>query len=131
MFSPQSILNLIGQLGGNHQQAAQQMQGMGLQNGQIDPNQHAGFLSRFGINPQQLQQGGYLQHFQAQRQGNFQGYGYDQQGFAGSYGQQDQYPGEYQQDGDFQQGDQFQGGNDQGGQYEDGGQDDQFQGGDE
>jgi len=28
-FDPSSIMNLVGQLGGNHQQAAQQMQGMG------------------------------------------------------------------------------------------------------
>lgn len=69
-FNPSQIMNLIGQLGGDHQQAAQQMQGMG----QVDPEQHAGLLQRFGIDPQQLLGGGYQQHLDAQQQPGFSGY---------------------------------------------------------
>ncbi len=72
-------MNLVGQLGGDHQQAAQQLQGMG----QVDPEQHAGLLSGLGVDPQQLQNGGYQQHFDAQQQPGFGGY---QPG--GNYGDQ-------------------------------------------
>jgi hypothetical protein len=89
MFSSQQILNLVGQLGGNHQQAAQELEGLGLQNGQVDPNQHGGFLSKFGINPQQLLRGGYQQHFEAQRQRNFQGFGYGYGEQEGRFGGRD------------------------------------------
>ncbi len=103
-FNPTQIMNLIGQLGGNHQQAAQQMQGMG----QIDPQQHSGLLSRFGIDPQRLQNGGYQQHFNYQRNPGFQGYqpdydagqqqpNFDQQQ---DYGQQQDYDGGGQRDFD-------------------------------
>lgn len=70
MFDTHQVLNLIGQLGGNHEAAAQQFGGMD----QIDPNQHAGLLQQYGVDPQQLQSGGYQQHFDAQQDPNFQGY---------------------------------------------------------
>ncbi len=101
-FDVHQIMNLVGQLGGNHQQAAQQLQGMG----QVDPQQHAGLLNNLGIDPQQLQNGGYQQHFDAQQQSGFNGYqpgqdyesqqpsfgggGYDQQGGQDGYDQQQQ-----------------------------------------
>lgn len=69
-FDPHQIMNLVGQLGGNHQQAAQQLQGLD----QVDPQQHAGMLSQLGVDPQQLQSGGYQQHLDAQQQSGFQGY---------------------------------------------------------
>lgn len=69
-FNPTEIMNLVGQLGGNHQQAAQQLQGMD----QVDPQQHAGLLNQLGIDPQQLQNGGYQQHLDAQQQPGFNGY---------------------------------------------------------
>ncbi len=69
-FDPHQIMNLVGQLGGNHQQAAQQLQGLD----QVDPQQHAGMLSGLGVDPQQLQNGGYQQHLDTQQQPNFQGY---------------------------------------------------------
>ncbi len=69
-FDLHQILNLVGQLGGNHQQAAQQLSGMS----QIDPQQHADQLQQVGIDPQQLQSGGYDQHLQAQNDPNFNGY---------------------------------------------------------
>jgi len=78
-FDPSTIMNLVGQLGGDHQQAAQQLQGMG----QVDPEQHAGLLSGLGVDPQQLKNGGYQQHFDAQQQPGFGGY---QPG--GNYGDQ-------------------------------------------
>lgn len=56
------IMNLGRQLGGNHQRAAQQLQGMG----QVDPQQHAGLLNQLGIDPQQRQNGAYQQHIDAQ-----------------------------------------------------------------
>ena len=40
-FAASWVLNLVGQLGGDHQQAAQQLQGMD----QVDPQQHAGLSS--------------------------------------------------------------------------------------
>ncbi len=101
-FDVSQIMNLVGQLGGNHQQAAQQLQGMS----EVDPQQHAGLLSQLGVNPENLANGGYQQHFDAQQQPNFNGYqqgqdytsqqpsfnspddqrgGYDQQGGQGGY----------------------------------------------
>lgn len=73
-FDLHSIANLVGQLGGNHQQAAQQLSGLGQQ--QIDPNdpQHANALQQMGVDPQQLQNGGYDQHLDDQNQPGFQGY---------------------------------------------------------
>lgn len=107
-------MNLVGQLGGDHRQAAQQLQGVD----QVDSQQHAGLLSGLGINPQQLENGGYQQHLDAQQQPGFDGYQQgggnytDQQpGFAGSgqqggqdqgYGQQ-QYGGQQQDFGQQQQ----------------------------
>jgi hypothetical protein len=103
-FDAMQIINLVGQMGGNHQQAAQQMHGMG----EVDPQQHAGLLGRFGLDPQQLQNGGYQQHFDAQQQPGFGGY---QQGQ--DFGQQRPDFGRGGQGGYEQQG--GQGGYDQGG----------------
>lgn len=69
-FDTHQILNLIGQMGGNHQQAAQQFAGTN----QIDPQQHSGQLQQFRIDPQQLASGGYDQHLQAQNDPGFGGY---------------------------------------------------------
>lgn len=73
-FDPHSIANLVGQLGGNHQQAAQTLSGMSGQ--QIDPSdpQHAQMLQQMGVDPQQLQNGDYQQHLDNQSQPGFQGY---------------------------------------------------------
>ena len=79
-FDVGQIIGLVKQLGGDHQQAAQQLQGVG----QVDPGEHAGLLSRLGIDPQRLQSGGYQQQFDAQQQG---GYGQDQGQQQGGYGQ--------------------------------------------
>jgi hypothetical protein len=104
-FDPQQIMNLVGQLGGDHQQAAQQLQGMD----QVDPQQHSGLLNQFGIDPQQLQNGGYQQHLDAQQHPSFEGYqpggDYTEQqpsfsGQAGGYGSGDEQAGENQA-GDF------------------------------
>lgn len=136
-FNPSQIMNLIGQLGGDHQQAAQQMQGMG----QVDPEQHAGLLQRFGIDPQQLLGGGYQQHLDAQQQPGFSGYqqgsdfssqqpdfgqsnqGYGNQGYGGQGygGQGDRFDqaggGDFNQQGQgFDQPDQGFGGQGFGGQ---------------
>jgi hypothetical protein len=70
VFDPHQIMNLVGQLGGDHQQAAQQLQGLD----QVDPQQHSGLLNQLGVDPQQLQSGGYQQHLDAQQQPDFQGY---------------------------------------------------------
>lgn len=69
-FDPHTIMNLVGQLGGDHQQATQQLQGMD----QMGPQQHANLLSGLGVDPQQLASGGYQQHLDAQQQPGFQGY---------------------------------------------------------
>ena len=113
-FDPATIMNLVGQLGGDHQQAAQQLQGMG----QVDSEQHAGMLNQLGVDPQQLENGGYQQHFDAQQQPGFAGYqsgggNYtDQQPSFGTSGRQRH--GE-QQGGGQEQG-YGQGGQEQGGQ---------------
>lgn len=72
LFDVHQIANLVQQLGGNHQQAAQQLQNM--QGQQVDPNQHSDMLQNMGIDPQQLQNGGYDQHINAQSDPGFQGY---------------------------------------------------------
>ncbi len=107
-------MNLVGQLGGDHQQAAQQLQGMG----QVDSQQHAGLLNQLGVDPQQLENGGYQQHFDSQQQPGFAGY----QSGGGSYA--DQQPtfdtsgrqGYGQQQGGGQEQGYGQGGQEQGGQ---------------
>ncbi len=107
-------MNLVGQLGGDHQQAAQQLQGMG----QVDSQQHAGMLNQFGVDPQQLENGGYQQHFDAQQQPGFAGY----QSGGGNYA--DQQPsfdtsgrqGHGEQQGGGQEQGYGQGGQEQGGQ---------------
>lgn len=73
-FDLHSIANLVGQLGGNHQQAAQVLQNLGGQ--QVDPSdpQHADALQQLGVDPQQLQNGAYDQHLDNQNQPGFQGY---------------------------------------------------------
>jgi len=110
-FDPSQILNLVGQLGGNHQQAAQMLQNV---TGQIDPNQHSGMLQQLGIDPQQLASGGYQQHFDAQNQSGYQGTG--QPGQQGGFGGQGGYDQGGQQSFGGQQGYGSQGGYDQGGQ---------------
>lgn len=70
-FDPHKIANLVGQLGGNHQQAAQKLSNVG---GQVDPQQHADLLQQVGVDPQQLQSGGYRQHLDKQNQPGFEGY---------------------------------------------------------
>jgi len=114
-FDVSQVLNLVGQLSGDHQQAAQQLQGMD----QVDPQQHTGLLNQIGVDPQQLQNGGYQQHLDAQQQPGFNGYqqgqdyaqqqpsfgsgesrqgGYDQQqGGQGGYDQQQGGQGGYDQ----------------------------------
>ena len=93
-FDTHQILNLVGQLGGDHQQAAQQFSGTN----QIDPQQHAAQLQQFGVDPQQLSNGGYDQHLQAQNDPSFGGY---QPGFDPNQ-QQPDFSG-YQQQGGFGQ----------------------------
>ncbi len=70
IFNPVSIMNLVGQLGGDHRRAARQLQGMN----QVDSQQHAGMLNQLGVDSRQLQGGGYQQHFDAQQQPGFAGY---------------------------------------------------------
>ena len=70
-YDPSQIANLVGQLGGDHQQASQKLQSM---SGQIDPSQHGDMLQQMGIDPQKLQNGEYQQHLDAQDQPGFQGY---------------------------------------------------------
>ena len=125
-------MNLVGQLGGDHEQAAQQLQGVD----QVDPQQHAGMLQQLGVDPQQLQNGGYQQHFDAQQQPGFQGYqpggnytdqnpSFDtasHQGYGQQQGGQDQGYGQ-QQGGQDQGYGQQQGGQDPGYGQQQGGQD--------
>ena len=114
-YDPSQIANLVGQLGGDHQQAAQKLQQMG---GRIDPQQHADTLRQMGIDPQKLQNGGYQQHLDAQEQPGFQGYQsgdlsgqMPQQFGAGQGGQGRMGQGAQDQSGqNFQQFDQSQGG---------------------
>jgi hypothetical protein len=68
-YNPTQIANLAGQLGGDPQRAAQQLQQVG---GQIDPEQHADTLRGMGIDPRKLQNGDYQQHLDAQKQPGFQ-----------------------------------------------------------
>jgi len=121
-FDPHQIMNLVGQLGGNHQQAAQQLQGVD----QVDPQQHAGMLSQLGVDPQQLQNGGYQQHLGAQQQSDFQGY---QPGGGDYTSQQPSFSGQqgggYEQSGGQQSGGYEQSGGQQGGGYEQSGANDQ------
>jgi len=111
-FDVSQVLNLVGQLGGDHQQAAQQLQGMD----QVDPQQHAGLLNQVGVDPQQLQNGGYQQHLDAQQQPGFGG-GESRQGGdgqqQGGYDQQQQGGGQGGYDQQQQGGQGGQGGYDQ------------------
>jgi hypothetical protein len=124
MFDPQQIANLVGQVGGNHQQATQMLQGLLNSGQQVDTNQHADLLQQVGIDPQHLANGGYQEHLDAQNQPGFQNV---QSGSAGQmqsgYGQQQQGGGYGQQSGGY---DQQQGG---GYQQQGGGYDQQQQGG--
>ncbi len=70
IFNPSSIMNLVGQLGGDHRQAAGQLHGMN----QVDTQQHAGMLNLLGVDPRQLESGRYQQHFDAQQLPGFAGY---------------------------------------------------------
>ncbi len=70
IFNPSSVVNLVGQLGGHHRQAARQLQGMN----QVDNQKHAGMLNLLGVDPRQLESGGYQQLFSAQQLPGFAGY---------------------------------------------------------
>jgi hypothetical protein len=56
LLDPSQILNLVGQLGGDHEQAGQLLGGLLGQGGQVDTEQHGGLLQQLGINSQQLDQ---------------------------------------------------------------------------
>jgi len=79
IFNPSSIMNLVGQLGGDHQRAARQLQGVN----QVDSQQHAGTLNGSGVGPRQLESGGYQQHFSAQQLPGFAGYQPGEGAYAG------------------------------------------------
>jgi hypothetical protein len=117
-FDPHSIANLVGQLGGNHQQAAKAL--ANLPDQQIDPSdpEHADMLQQMGVDPQQLQSGAYQQHLDNQNQPGFQGYQPGQDltdqspqfnGGSDPYGQGQQGQDQYGQDqyGQGQQGGQY------------------------
>ena len=127
LFDPSQIANLVGQIGGNHQQAAQLLQGLAGQGQQVDTSQHGDMLQQMGIDPQQLEQGGYQQHFDAQNQSGFQGYQAGGDMGNQQFGNNDPFGG--QQQGGYGQGQgygQNQGYSDQG--YADqGGQDQGYQ----
>jgi hypothetical protein len=82
LFDPQQLINLVGQLGGDHQRAGQLLGGLLSQGGQVDTEQHGGLLQQLGIDPLHLDSGGYQQHLDNQNQPGFQNYGqqggYDQ-----------------------------------------------------
>lgn len=73
-FDPHQIANLVGQLGGDHSQAAEKLQDLASQGQQVDPQQHSDLLQQVGVDPQQLQDGGYQNHFDAQNEPGFSGY---------------------------------------------------------
>jgi hypothetical protein len=111
-FDLGQIVNLVGQLGGDHSQALQKLQGLG---GQVDPQQHGGLLQELGIDPGRLAGGGYQQHLDAQQQPGFQGYqSGDMSGqtpqFGGQGGMGQGQGGMGQGDQNYQQFDQRQGG---------------------
>lgn len=64
------VLNLVAQLGGDHARAAQELAGVD----EVDPAQHGELLTQFGIDPQQLENGGYSEHLEAQDLSSFAGY---------------------------------------------------------
>lgn len=121
LFNPSQIANLVGQIGGNHQQAAQLLQGLAGQGQQVDTSQHGDMLQQMGIDPNQLDNGGYDQHLDAQNQSGFQGYqgGGDMSNqqfggndpFGGQGGQNDQNGGYLQDQGQGQDNYQQQDGN--------------------
>jgi hypothetical protein len=112
LFDAGQIVNLVGQLGGDHQGIGQMLTGLIGQGGQVDTEQHGDLLKQFGVDPDHLDQGRFQQHLDQQDHPDFQGYD-QQQG--GGYGDQ-------QQGGGY--GDQQQGGG-YGDQQQDGGYDDQ------
>ena len=63
-FDIHQIANLVGQLGGDQQQAKQMLSKVG---GLIDPTdpQHAKMLQQLGVDPQALQSGAYKQHLES------------------------------------------------------------------
>jgi NAD(P)-dependent dehydrogenase (short-subunit alcohol dehydrogenase family) len=69
-FDVLTIINLIGQLGGDHKGAAERLHGRES----IDPDQDAELLLRYGVNPQRLAAGGYPDQLAAQRSPAFSGY---------------------------------------------------------
>jgi len=106
LFDASQIVNLVGQLGGNHQQAGQMLSGLLGQGGQVDTEQHGEVLQKLGVDPQHLDRGGYQQHLEDQNQPGFQNYeqsqgqggGYEQsQGQGGGYEQSQGQGGGYEQ----------------------------------
>lgn len=67
-YDPSSIAKLVGQLGGNQQQATQMMSALSAQGQEVDPSNedHADMLQKIGIDPSHLANGGYQQHLDSQ-----------------------------------------------------------------
>lgn len=67
-FDIHQIVNLVGKLGGDQQQAQQML--AKLDGHQIDPSdpQHAKVLQQLGVDPQALQNGSYARHLEGEDQ---------------------------------------------------------------
>lgn len=65
-FDINQIADLVGQLGGNQQQATQML--AKIDGHKIDPSdpQHAKVLQQLGVDPEELRSGGYARHLQDQ-----------------------------------------------------------------
>ncbi|MBV9010504.1 MAG: hypothetical protein JO272_00405 [Pseudonocardiales bacterium] len=87
LFDPQQLINLVAQLGGDHQQAGRLLGGLLSQGGQVDTEQHGDLLQLLGIDPQHLDNGGYQQHLDNQNQPGFQNYQRQDDDQPGGYGQ--------------------------------------------
>lgn len=105
LFDASQIVNLVGQLGGDHQQASKLLGGALGQGGQVDTQQHGELLQQLGLSPQQLHEGGYQEHLDGQNHPDFQGYDQGEGGYEQDEGAYQQDQGSYQQDqGGYQQG---------------------------
>jgi hypothetical protein len=116
LFDASQIMNLVGQLGGDHQEAGQLLSSVLGQGGAVDTDQHGGLLQQLGIDPQQLAQGGYQHHLDNQNAPDFQQQGADDDQSQGGYDQQQGGGYDQQQGSDEGQG----GGYDQRGGYDQG-----------
>lgn len=105
LFDAATITNLVGQLGGDHEQAGQILSGLLGQSCQVDTQQHGDVLQQLGVDPQHLEQGGYQDHLDNQNPPDFQNY---DQGQEGSFGQGQQVCYDQSQQGGYDQ-DQSQG----------------------